>query len=291
MAAFHNYGTSSNAKLNTCHDEIVLVMTEALKMTPPSIDITIVHGFRDKATQNGIDPRFTTKRWPASYHNAEDADGEPRSDACDFAPYITLRSGKKGIPWTDVKLFSYVAGIIQAAASRRSFFSSAWAGATAVIEEGAVTVNVETGNTPAIASGAVQVTNVNEAQGDYEVKFRNNPNVYTNPPSPTIPCYKTGGVGGSGGGVGLTMIVDTHPGPEAIGVKFVGEDIVAVMQDVESKLPTDVQLYQLRIYVRDIFGLWIQLEFNILGRQFTKKTPDFSQGELAQLWDAREVDV
>lgn len=115
MADFHNYGTSSNAKLQTAHDELVLVMGEALKMTPPSIDITIVHGYRDKTTQNGIDPRFTTKRWPASYHNAEDEAGDPCSDAIDFAPWITLRSGKKGIPWTDIKLFSYVAGIIQAA--------------------------------------------------------------------------------------------------------------------------------------------------------------------------------
>ncbi len=118
MAEIHTYGTSSRAKLATCHDELVLVMGEALKMTPLSIDITIVHGFRDKATQNGIDPRFTNARWPASYHNAEDDDGTPCSDAVDFAPYITLRNGKKGIPWTDVKLFSYVAGIIQAAASK-----------------------------------------------------------------------------------------------------------------------------------------------------------------------------
>ena len=68
--------------------------------------------------QNAIDPRFTNARWPASYHNAEDEDGTPCSEAVDFAPYITLRSGKKGIPWTDIKLFSYVAGIIQAAASK-----------------------------------------------------------------------------------------------------------------------------------------------------------------------------
>ena len=118
MAAFHNYGAGSNAKLETCHDELVVVMGEALTMTPDAIDITIVHGFRDKQTQNAIDPRFTTKRWPASYHNATDDAGVPLSDAVDFAPYITLRNGKKGIPWTDVKLFSYVAGIIQAAAHR-----------------------------------------------------------------------------------------------------------------------------------------------------------------------------
>lgn len=94
-----------------------------------------------------------------------------------------------------------------------------------------------------------------------------------------------------GGQPGLMMIVDTHPGPEAIGVKFVGEDIVAVMQDVESKIPTDVQLYQLRIFVRDIFGLWSQLEFNVLGRQFQRMPPSFTQGELAELWDAREVET
>ncbi len=116
MAEIHTYGTSSRAKLATCHDELVLVMGEALKMTPLSIDITIVHGFRDKATQNGIDPRFTNARWPASYHNAEDDDGTPCSEAVDFAPYITLPSGKKGIPWKDEALFCFVAGIVYAAA-------------------------------------------------------------------------------------------------------------------------------------------------------------------------------
>lgn len=118
IAQNHHYGAGSEAKLAMCHDELVLVMAEALKMTPAAIDITIVWGFRNKAEQNGIDPRFTTKRWPASYHNAEDEYGNPCSDAIDFAPYITLRNGKKGIPWTDVKLFSYVAGIIQAAAAK-----------------------------------------------------------------------------------------------------------------------------------------------------------------------------
>ncbi len=118
MADGHDYGTGSRAKLSTCHNELALVMFEALKMTPPSIDITIVHGYRDKALQNSIDPRFTNARFPASYHNAEDEAGDPCSEAVDFAPYITLRSGKKGIPWTDVKLFSFVAGIIQAAAHK-----------------------------------------------------------------------------------------------------------------------------------------------------------------------------
>ena len=117
MAQNHSYGPASNAKLMTCHDEIRVVMSAALKLTPPSLDITIVHGFRDKDGQNSIDPRFTTKRWPASYHNATDDAGDPCSDACDWAPWIRLRSGKMGIPWTDVKMFSFLGGIIQAAAA------------------------------------------------------------------------------------------------------------------------------------------------------------------------------
>ena len=65
---------------------------------------------------------------------------------------------------------------------------------------------IVTTNTSAnIEAGAVTINQNREAQGDYEVKFRNNPNVYTNAPAPTIPCYKTGGFGGSGGGVGLSL--------------------------------------------------------------------------------------
>ena len=116
MADFHNYGTGSNAKLSTCHDELRLVMGEALKSTPAAVDITIVHGYRGKDKQNGLDPSVTSKRWPASYHNATDDDGEPLADAVDFAPYITLPSGKKGIPWKDEALFCFVAGIVYAAA-------------------------------------------------------------------------------------------------------------------------------------------------------------------------------
>lgn len=56
-----------------------------------------------------------------------------------------------------------------------------------------------------IAEGAVQVNNVREAQGDYKVDFRNNPNVYAPAIQPTIPCYKTGGGGASGGGIGVSF--------------------------------------------------------------------------------------
>ena len=117
MADFHQYGTASQAKLDSCHPDLERVFKRALRMTPDAIDITIVWGWRSQAEQNAIDPRFTNARWPSSYHNATDEDDLPLSDAVDFAPYITLRNGKKGIPWSDNNLFCLVAGIILAAAS------------------------------------------------------------------------------------------------------------------------------------------------------------------------------
>ena len=54
-------------------------------------------------------------------------DGLPLSDAVDFAPWITLRNGKKGIPWSDNNLFCLVAGIVLAAASIESV-SITWGG-------------------------------------------------------------------------------------------------------------------------------------------------------------------
>ena len=51
----------------------------------------------------------------------------------------------------------------------------------------------------------VTINQNREAQGDYKIDFRNNPNVYSVPPGPTISCYKTGGGGASGGGVGLSF--------------------------------------------------------------------------------------
>ena len=56
-----------------------------------------------------------------------------------------------------------------------------------------------------IAEGAVTINQNREAQGDWEIRFRNNPNVYAPAIQPTISCYKTGGGGASGGGVGLSF--------------------------------------------------------------------------------------
>ena len=91
------------------------------------------------------------------------------------------------------------------------------------------------------------------------------------------------------GDPGIIMIVDTHPGSHAVDVPLVQEDLKNVLLTVEGRIPSDVHLYQLRIYVRSIFLLWSQIEFTILGRQFQVKIPDFSQPDLAQVWDNHET--
>jgi len=90
------------------------------------------------------------------------------------------------------------------------------------------------------------------------------------------------------GDPGIIMIRDTHPGPEATAVPMIGEDMNNVLLTVESRIPNDVHLYQLRIYLADIFGVWIQVEFNVLGRSFKLKEPDFSQADLSMVWDNHE---
>lgn len=93
------------------------------------------------------------------------------------------------------------------------------------------------------------------------------------------------------GDPGILMIVDTHPGPADTQTKFIQEDINQVLLSIESQLPKDVELYQLRIYAKDIFGLWIQIEFSILNqaRRFKTKKPDFGQAQLSEVWDNHEA--
>ena len=88
---------------------------------------------------------------------------------------------------------------------------------------------------------------------------------------------------------GIMMIRDTHPGPEATAIPLVMEDLKNVLLVCESHIAKDVQLCQLRVYVRDIMGLWVQLQFNVLGRQFQKLAPDFEQGDLEMVWENHEL--
>lgn len=86
---------------------------------------------------------------------------------------------------------------------------------------------------------------------------------------------------------GLMMIADTHPGPAAPDIKMVHEDLKAVLQYCEGRLPKEIQLYQLGIYVRDVLGLWIQIDCNAMSRHFQKRAPELSEGDLNQLWASR----
>ena len=92
------------------------------------------------------------------------------------------------------------------------------------------------------------------------------------------------------GDPGLLMIVDRHPGPEHPELEFITEpgNLKLVLEAIEAQIPKDLQLYQFRIYARDPFGLWVQIQVPIMARQFSLKSPDFSQGELQELWNARE---
>ena len=93
------------------------------------------------------------------------------------------------------------------------------------------------------------------------------------------------------GDPGILMIVDTHPGPKDLETPFLQEDINAVLLYIESRIPPDVQLFQLRIYAKDIFQLWIEIEFSILSsaRRFKLKAPEFSQASLSEIWDNHEA--
>ncbi len=92
-----------------------------------------------------------------------------------------------------------------------------------------------------------------------------------------------------GGEPGIMMIRDTHPGPAATAVPLVAEDLNNVVLVCESGIAKEVQLCQLRVYVRDLLGVWVQLEFNVLGRQYQQLAPDFDQGDLEMVWDNHET--
>jgi hypothetical protein len=93
------------------------------------------------------------------------------------------------------------------------------------------------------------------------------------------------------GDPGIMMIVDTHPGPHDLETPFVQEDIGNVLLACESRIPTDVHLFQLRIYVKDIIGLWVEIEFTLVdsARRFKMKAPTFGQSQLSEVWDNHEA--
>ena len=106
----HKYGDASMSKLATCHPMLSKVAVRALEICP--YDITIVFGHRGEAEQNALFERGASqKRFPDSKHNKLGSNGQPQSEAIDFAPWV---GGK--IPWDDTHIFAVVAGSLFAAA-------------------------------------------------------------------------------------------------------------------------------------------------------------------------------
>lgn len=86
---------------------------------------------------------------------------------------------------------------------------------------------------------------------------------------------------------GLMMVVDDHPGPNRPDVPLVVEELQEILHKVESQLPIEIQLFQLRIYSREPTGFWFEILFDGASRRFMTKKPDFSQRELDKLWESR----
>ena len=109
MADF-KFGAKSNGKLATGCQELRTLANRALALSP--YDFTIIWVWRGEEVQDGLFKiGASTKEWPNSKHNVEDASGDPYSEALDFGPWI---DGK--IPWEDTHIFAVIAGCFQAAA-------------------------------------------------------------------------------------------------------------------------------------------------------------------------------
>jgi peptidoglycan L-alanyl-D-glutamate endopeptidase CwlK len=108
------FGHASSKKLSTCNNALIAIAARALELSP--YDFTIVHGWRGEDVQNALfDRNASTKRWPDSKHNVM-ADGEPASEAIDFAPWVNGT-----IYWDDTHIFAVIAGCFLAAAKEKGF--------------------------------------------------------------------------------------------------------------------------------------------------------------------------
>ncbi len=90
------------------------------------------------------------------------------------------------------------------------------------------------------------------------------------------------------GAAGLVMLVDEHPGPDAVEIPFVIEDLGNVLLWIEARIDKELTFHQFRIYMRDMIGIWGEVRFNDPGsRRYTVTQPDIKQAQLSELWDQR----
>lgn len=120
MSARHSFGRKSNEKLITGCEEIQILATRALKLSP--YDFTLIWVWRGEEVQDGL---FKTgasqKKFPDSKHNFM-VDDRPSSHALDFGPWVNGT-----IPWDDIPIFAVIAGCFYAA-GQQSGIKVRWGG-------------------------------------------------------------------------------------------------------------------------------------------------------------------
>lgn len=103
----YRYGKTSNARLNTCHPDLIRLFDYAILHEDCPCDISIVCGYRDQEAQEEAYHLGNSKaHFGQSPHNYEP------SFAVDAAPYVK----GVGIPWDDLPLFRELAAHIKACA-------------------------------------------------------------------------------------------------------------------------------------------------------------------------------
>ncbi len=100
----YRFGTTSLARLDTCHPDIQLLMYEVIK----HIDCSIVCGHRDKEDQDEAVAAGKSKApWPTSKHNSVP------SMAVDIMPWYP-----GGIRWTDREGMYFFIGMVKGVATQ-----------------------------------------------------------------------------------------------------------------------------------------------------------------------------
>ena len=87
---------------------------------------------------------------------------------------------------------------------------------------------------------------------------------------------------------GLCMVVDNHPGHGHPEIPFVSEALQDTLAHIEARIPKDLHLFQLGIYMRDVYKIWREVKVDP-DRTLKTKAPYFSQADLGALWDSRQT--
>ena len=99
-----SFGSTSQARLNTCDHRLVAIFEEVVKI----MDCTVLCGERDRQTQNDLFDQGRSKlKYPHSKHNTGFL--QRKSLAIDVVPYFKKYPH---VRWDDRESFCYFAGIV-----------------------------------------------------------------------------------------------------------------------------------------------------------------------------------